>query len=274
MTSDLRVAIRPYARVVALAGTLVALWALLSFVALVSFASYLLPPGKDQNVWLGYALLPMGVVGTIVAGGSLWTRVRAAVVRRAYLRLDPEGIEIDHEGLLAERARIPRADIALAAIDARPARMQFFRKHQRFEIHEGADDRPGHLYSRQSGAPFPVLSLVPDVPNLLLVFNEPLVLERPRRYLKPLPTKSPIHPPLRGRRLRGLLVRVVDPEPARAVFTEWGILRRPDAGDVAAIAPEEDVSHLSRRRVFRDNFVLGGLVLGQMGLPLVLDRLA
>lgn len=89
------------------------------------------------------------------------------------------------------------------------------------------------LFNR-SGSSLPFLrGDVLDVPNVALIFDEPLRMPKSAWWFDLLPSPSRVaafYP--RGRTTRGVLMHVRDPNPARAALVPWGVVREITADDV------------------------------------------
>lgn len=266
--TDVRIAIRPYARVVGIGKAGLAFFAILAAVGVIVDASDALDrPGSDDDAILSVVIL-IAVLGAFAAVRVTWSNLRSAVVRKAVLSITPHGIRIDHEGIFKKPVEIARDEITVVAFDDRPARRRG-RDHPRFSMPNFGDGgTPGTLYSRTGGSPFPLLGHVPDAPNVAIVFRAPLVLGKPRRFVKAFPAKQVVFPPLHARASRGLLIHATQVDAARRAFDDWGVVRPLGPGDLPA--PGEESRIRARRLGARDNVVLGALILGQAALPIAL----
>lgn len=226
--------------------------------------------------WETYSSIALGVTGipiTILVGVS---SLAATFARKARLEVGPHQIVLHHRGVFRKPVTIPRADVAAADFDLRKARLKRFRDHKRFGFDtesrtETSSSEPEWLFSKASGAPFPVLSQAHDVPNLALCFTEPIKLSPTRRWMKLLPARASLHPPIHDRRARGLLLRVKDPDKARDAFLAWG-LPAIERSHLEALRP----TAADRRKVKILAALDGGLIAGVLGttalLPFILAR--
>lgn len=260
----MRIAIRPYARAVGISKAALAMFAVLAAIGLVADASGAADSASTHEVVRGFIII-VTVLGGLVALRVMWSNLRSAVVRKAWLTITPTGIQIDHEGIFKKPVVIPRDQIAVATFDDRPARRRG-RAHPRFALPDGWDGAPGYLYSRTGGSPFPILGHVPDNPNLALTFRSPVTLSKVRRFVKAFPSKQVVFPPLHARACRGLVVRLKEVDAARRSLEDWGIVRPMVAEDLSA--PDAASLRRAHRLRVRDNAMLGVLILGQFALPL------
>lgn len=213
--------------------------------------------GRTVAALLGWHL---GVLGMALG----WLMMRTAVVRRPRLTLDNEGLTIEHRGMLRVPLSIKREMIQLAAVETDTPRRRFGRSEsRRFNLPaapDGSPRRPEWLYSRTSGSPFPLLSHVSDPPNVALVFSEPLSPYPARRTAKIFPVKGPVHILRPRQQTRGLLLRVRDPEVARRVFEQHGLLGTMTVQEVEGVAPGVAQRDRARARSTRANLLAAAIV--------------
>lgn len=262
----MRIAIRPYARAVGVAKAALAMFGVLAAIGLVADVSGAADSASIPEVVRGIIIIA-AVLGGLIAVRVMWSNLRSAVVRKAWLAISASGVRIDHEGIFKKPVVIPRDQIGVATFDDRPARRRG-RAHPRFALPDGRDGAPGYLYSRTGGSPFPILGHVPDNPNLALAFRSPIALSKVRRFVKAFPSRQVVFPPLHARPSRGLVIRLKEVDAARRALEDWGIVRPMVAEDLSA--PGATSLRRAHRLRMRDNAMLGVLILGQFALPLAL----
>lgn len=215
------------------------------------------------------ALLAVSLIAVPVGLRVTWSNLRSGLVGRPVLIVSDTSLTITHRGVFRKPETLDRSVVALASFDTRPTPMKRFRDHPRFHLAAVTTTTgaayPEWLYSRVTGSPFPILSQVPDVPNLVLVFRKPVRFATPRRFVKAFPSKQLLPPPLHRRSARGLVIRVIDPDRAREAFAAWGVVRPLLVEDVLACAP---AGGKGKKAILRDNLALTAIVLGQFALPL------
>jgi hypothetical protein len=143
------------------------------------------------------------------------------------------GTLIEHGRGLREPLFLPPGTLALAAVDAGPARVDA--GTGRFPIlhrlgpnavvprEEGID---GWVWTGRGGSALPALGDEDDAPNGLLLFAKPLAGDVVARAFAPewvraLADRSPLGDPV----VAGLLLRLADPSGAERVFREVGLAR-------------------------------------------------
>jgi hypothetical protein len=270
-TVRFRIVVRTWSRVVALFKAVVAFFVSLAALGLVADGFEALEDHlSGGEVALRVAAIAAGILGTPLAFWVGLSASRATFVSNARLEFSPTGMRVVHSQLFRKPIEIPRHLVAAAMVDERAARLRRFRDHPRFELGgEPGPGEPDHLYSRVGGAPFPVLSQVRDVPNLTIVFTEPLSLKPTRRWLKLFPASASLHPPIHGRRSRGLLLRVKDPVGVRAALDGWGVSRSLGHSDLDPVRPTE----ADRRKVHRLAAIDGTMMAAVSVVILVLPTL-
>lgn len=212
------------------------------------------------------------VLGAIATPFAFWVAISSLVatfVRKARIEVWSDRLVIHHRALFRKPVSISRADLAAADFDIRPARLRRFRDHKRFELPlEGNEpQRPEWLYSKVSGSPFVSLSQVNDVPNAVLCFREPLLLQPARRWQKPFPARVSHHPPLHRHRSRGLLIRFKDAHRAREVLEGWTDVRRLNILDLEALAPSKSDIRKAKRLYVLDGVMIVGILATVSALP-------
>jgi hypothetical protein len=146
------------------------------------------------------------------------------------------------------------------------------RNVERFALSEGPrGDGPRWLYGRGQGSPFPLLAHNADAPNVVLVFNRPIVFSTARRTLRLFASLGPTHIVRPKQPTYGLLLRVQDPQAARAIFAEREVLGDITPDTLKLVAP--DVAHYNRARTGRTRAYLGlALVLAvNLGAPIAVS---
>ena len=265
MTTRLPIAVSGWSRTVALAWVAVAL----TFTAV--FVVYAFAPESFEDASLNdeesAVVLATGLAFAAFFAWITYLLIRPALVRKAYLKLQDDSLLIVHPGLLKHPLEIPRSAIKAAAIDPRHWRWRWLGNKGRFHLaRETAKDPAGAplpewLFSVVGGSPFPLLSTVDDVPNVAFVFSEPVRMRSVRRGTRPFATKGPVHVPVHGRDVRGLLVKVKDASTAESALTQWTTLRPLTPDDVFAIQPDPDYARKAKRRRRTANIWLGILLL-------------
>jgi hypothetical protein len=218
------------------------------------------------------------VTGLVLAAGCAWVAwllARPALVRRPYLELTPEALVVVHPGLLKRPLEVPRAAIKAAAVDPRPWRWRWLGNKGRFHLGEtvpaSANAFPEWLFSVVGSSPYPLLSTVDDVPNVAFVFAEPVRMRAVRRGTRPFATKGPVHVPVYGRDVRGLLLKVKDAALAESALSQWTTLRPLTPADVVDFVPDAEYARKAKRRRRMANVWLGVLLFVLFGLPAIVE---
>ena len=156
--------------------------------------------------------------------------LRALSRRSPVLRLEPHRMVVSYPSLLTEPLVIDRDDVVVAAVDTRrreggeTLRFPFSHEYEWTQPYPGdAAETYGWLYVRNARSPLPFLCDVQSLPNVVVVFREPLAALACRRRkpgARPLP-----RPPVRGRPVPGFFARVRDPDAARSALRDWGVMR-------------------------------------------------
>jgi hypothetical protein len=162
--------------------------------------------------------------------GLAGSRRARALGRAPSLRLSSDRLVVRHPVLLREPLVVDRDDVAVAAVDTRrreggdTVRFPFSHEFEWTQPFPGDEaEIYGWLYVRGGRSPLPYLCDVQGLPNLVVVFREPLAslaCRAPRRAGRPLP-----RPPVPGRPLLGFFARVCDAEAARLALRDWGVMR-------------------------------------------------
>jgi hypothetical protein len=170
------------------------------------------------------AVRPPAPAVTLALDCSRSARLRGRVPS---LRLDADRLVVRHPVLLTEPLVVERDAVAVAAVDTRrreggeTLRFPFSHEFEWAQPFPGDEaETYGWLYVRGGRSPLPYLCDVQALPNLVVVFREPLAPLACRTRRKPLP-----RPPVPGRPLAGFFARVTDADAARSALRDWGILR-------------------------------------------------
>jgi hypothetical protein len=125
--------------------------------------------------------------------------------------------------------------------------------------------REAHLWSA-AGSSLPFLRVGPgDVPNLAVLFSEPLRTPRAPWWFELSPIYSRRILFRGGRVVRGVLLRVRDPSAAASAFSGWGVLRGITAEDVVS-----EGLLVARPLAGLRALAYGAVVVGSMVIDLVL----
>lgn len=180
----------------------------------------------STDTWKDIAQLGSCAIGGLAAFLVFLSAGAAAISKEAWLEVGSDSLVIHHKGLFRSDVRIERTHVAAISYDLQP-RKRLRRGAERFEIPDGneplVEGWPMWLYSRPGGAPFPILGRSSDPPHLAFCFTEPIAIGPVRRWTKIFPARASIHPPIHGRRARGLLVPLSDPEEAPVAFAGWAL---------------------------------------------------
>lgn len=268
----LRVAISGWSRTVALVKALVALGVAVAFLV-----SALKVPAAGLGDQEETARV---VTGLVFAALGLWAALvflPPAITRAAFLELHDDRLLVRHRGVFKQPLAVARETVKAAAVDPRPWRWRWLGNKGRFHLGRAEDDgdpvrrHPEWLFSVIGGSPFPILSNVDDVPNLAFVFTEPVRLRAVRRGLRPFATKNPVHLPLQARQVRGLLVKVTDPEEAARALATWTSVRPLTIDDVFEVEPDDYYKQKAKKRKRAANVWLTILLFVQFGVPAIAE---
>lgn len=266
-----RIVVRATARLLSLLKAAMALFALAAAAGLASEASGRLSEDSSDALADVAALIGSGAAGVLaflvfVSAGA------AAIARKAYLEIHPNGLTIHHRGLFRRDIDIAKDNIAAIAFEDRSHRFRRFRDHPRFPLPDPEPaSEPRWLYSKVGGAPFPILAQAPEVPNMAICFAQPMVLAPTRRWVKIFPARASIHPPIHKRRSRGLLLRIADTAAAHSALEPWGLTREITQTDLAEVRPS--ASDRKKVRLLRrlDGAAILTVTLALSVLPLLLQ---
>jgi hypothetical protein len=143
------------------------------------------------------------------------------------------GTLIEHRRCLREPLVLPPGTLALAAVDAGPARtaadtgrFPVLRRLGPATVVPREEGIEGWVWTDRGGSALPALGDDEDAPNGLLLFAKPLAADLVARAFTPdwvraLADRSPLGEPVVG----GLLLRVADALQAERAFREVGLLR-------------------------------------------------
>lgn len=198
---------------------------------------------------MSYVLL---IAGLAALGLYLtWGYARPWSARFASMTVGERGLTIDYPGLLLSPIDVPVRYVRLAAVEMTPGKgpSTIFHKAQELfqadpaTLHTLVDKRrgrrPSGLYSSKRGSPLRMLGLVPDVPNLAVVFTQPLAFDSVRKGPKLWFGKSPSRPLPRRGEVRGFLATVEDPAQALTLFQRWGVVRPITQTDLDLVTPSD-----------------------------------
>ena len=221
----------------------------------------------------------IGVVAVTVLGSALQT-VRRSTRRRVRLRLFPDALEIDHYLRFRRPFRVPKERVRSVIVDAihTPApdlgemvgAVTSAERKQKPRLPIIGLDRldPGlrehssigeYLYDSH-GSPLPlVVSELKDLPNVAVIFDEPVALATARRSFLAGGGSWPtalgfldFHLPSPKRPAPGFLVRALDPYKAYVTFDAWGVLPTSEAvaTDVVQVFPtRSEVARMKKVRL-------------------------
>src|SRR5688572_19587591 len=145
------------------------------------------------------------------------------------LRLREDRMVVVHPTLLTEALVVERDAVVVAAVDTRrreggeTLRFPYSHEFEWTQPFPGDDaETYGWLYVRNARSPLPFLSDVQALPNLVVVFREPIapLACRRRKAGKPMP-----RPPVPGREVPGFFARVREADAARIALRDWGVMR-------------------------------------------------
>jgi hypothetical protein len=201
-----------------------------------------------------------GVIGGLIALRLLAGTVqgfRAAFGDTPYLELHPElGLRLHDRIVLREPLEIPRAQLRAGAVEGPPRRRRSLGSTLvRFRV-AGAE---AWCWGAREGSRLPQLGHVRDIPNLALVFTEPIAAPRARRGSRTWMLGHPPHGRVRkGEPLCGLLCTVRDPELAERALAAWGLTGTLECAD---LDPVDAVPPSRRRQVRFGHYAVAAFVL-------------
>jgi hypothetical protein len=273
MEAILRMAASPSAR----AGQLLRGLALL-LVALAALITGVALPLQPELATYARVLSPLLCLGLAVTVAWLgWARAKAALATGAHLRLTEDDLVLEHPGLFRVPLRIPRALVLAAAVDPTRARAHRVGDRRRFVVSEDAEGGrvvTACLFSSRHGSPVPVVGQIPtDIPNVAVLFHEPVRFGAARRGVSALFSGRPEVAPALGVSAPGLLVKVEDPRAAEAALEAWGVLRPLTVGDIAALDPRPDEIRRRRRLSLAAHGIAVVLVATQAAIALMIAPL-
>src|SRR4051794_15099729 len=178
---------------------------------------------------------PPGPEATLALECSRRARLRG---RLPSLRLESDRLIVRHPVLLTEPLVAARDDVAVAAVDTRrreggdTARFPYSHEFEWTQPFPGDEaETYGWLYVRGARSPLPFLSDLQALPNVVVVFREPLAplaCRRRRPGARSLP-----RPPVAGHPVPGFFARVRDADAARSALRDWGVMRPLTVADAA-----------------------------------------
>jgi hypothetical protein len=179
------------------------------------------------------AIRPPGPDATLALDCSRRARLLG---RTPQLRLESDRLVLRHAVLLTEPLVAARDEVVVAAVDTRrreggdTVRFPFSHEFEWTQPFPGDEaETYGWLYVRGGRSPLPYLCDVQALPNLVVVFRDPLkplACRSSRRPGRRLP-----RPPVPGRPVPGFFARVCDPAAARTALRDWGVMRPLTVGD-------------------------------------------
>ncbi|MCW3065506.1 MAG: hypothetical protein JWN32_2678 [Solirubrobacterales bacterium] len=231
-----------------LVGGLVALFLLLGGIGAAADPGVHTATRIFLGVVAGLVLIRL-LVGTMQA-------FRAAFGDTPWFELHPHlGLRLHDKILMREPIEISRAALAAGAVEGPPRRRRGLGSDLvRFPV-DGAE---AWTWSARAGSRLPQLGHARDVPNLVLVFREPIAAPRMRRGNRTWMLGHPPHGRVRrGDPVCGLLCTVRDPELAQRALAAWGLDRdlSPAALDLAQPLPPS-----RRRQAQFGRFAVGAFV--------------
>jgi hypothetical protein len=163
--------------------------------------------------------------------------------RSPVLRLESHRLVVEYPSMLAAPLVVNRDDVVVAAVDTRrreggeTLRFPFSHEFEWTQPYPGDEaETYGWLYVRNARSPLPFLSDVQSLPNVVVVFRQPLAplaCRRRRAGARPLP-----RPPVAGRPVPGFFARVRDADAARSALRDWGVMRPLTVSDAARAGVE------------------------------------
>lgn len=172
-------------------------------------------------------------------------RLTRLLGRRPLLKLESRRLILHHQVLLTEPLVVDRDDVIAAAVDTRrreggeTVRFPYSHEYDWTEPFPGDEaETYGWLYVRNARSPLPFLSDLRALPNVVVVFREPLapLACRRRRARRAMP-----RPPVPGRPLAGFFARACDPGAARSALRDWGVMRPLTVADAERAGAAVDV---------------------------------
>lgn len=182
-------------------------------------------PAAARLAWAALAAFVLVIVVRVLAS------VRKSFLSRPTLTLDATGaLTIVHPALLRTPLVLPRDVLLAADVDTSD-------RDERFAVLDGAGPLTpagpqvlGFLWDRVRGSRIPLLDAEPGRPNVAIVLRRAVEAPRPTRG-------TPLHSTLKGERIDALLLRSADPEAARDLLANVGILRPLTLEDLEAASP-------------------------------------
>lgn len=221
-------------------------------------------------------LLALSLVGILFDGtlttrdrilGSISTIVPALVLMwlcylgvwmanpgRPTITLGSDHLTIDHRSLLRRPMRLPREIVAAASVDI--GTEGSLRVRDRFHLERVDDehrDLPTWLYSKH-GSPLPLVGHFREVPNVAILFRDPIRFRGIRRVSRPVFRHS-VRSPIRTKDAHGFLFAAEQPFIAEQVLRAWGVpIRAFTTEDAVALRPS---AADRRRQSYRTAFTVG-----------------
>ena len=189
--------------------------------------------GTGESLQLFYSIV--GPVATCLLVAWAFCRMRLTFGRRS-LSITGDALRVEDRGLLRRPLEIERSQVRAVAVDegmtvsviGTPLRFAFG-PSQWLHPSNAAQAASGWLWSGPHKGSVPMLGVGDEVPNVLLVFSEPVKIPRLRRRSGGLPK--------RGRPLMGLALCVDDAAAAHRAFAGWGVVRPLSGEDAKPLLP-------------------------------------
>ncbi len=215
----------------------VVFWLILAFGLPITAVLLLVPLPATTSVRAQVVIRGVGLVMGFLLAWLIWAR-RQARTHPGLLSIDAGGLTLAYARLLREPLRIGREAIRVLTVDqgegAPTANTRFpVYAGEAFAHHDTRTHAPLGWLWPAARAQLPLYSLQNDTPNTLILLARPIAGPRVRR--------ETLHGPLNGELLRGLAVRVKDPEQAARSLQAAGLMGKLTEDDVrATLAPDTE----------------------------------
>ena len=187
------------------------------------------------------------------------------------ITLRPDHLAIEHRALFRRPILVPRSTVVAASVDV--GTEGSFRTRERFRLERAAEDHadlPAWLYSKQ-GSPIPLIGHFREIPNLAVLFSEPIRFRGIRRVSRP-SFRHSVRSPIRTKDVGGVMFPVEHAFLAEQALRAWGVpIRTLTTADAVALRPS---AADRRRQAYRTAFTvgIGLLVLGTQAIVLLRSR--
>lgn len=182
-------------------------------------------PVAARLAWAALAAFVLALVVRVLAS------VRRSFLSRPTLTLDATGaLTIVHPALLRTPLVLPRDVLLAADVDTSESDERFAVVDGRGPLTPAGPQVLGFLWDRVRGSRIPLLDAEPGRPNVAIVLRRAVEAPRPTRG-------TPLHSTLKGERIDALLLRSADPDAARDLLANVGILRPLTVEDLEAASP-------------------------------------